>query len=254
MLIRSIDIFNIHKSSMKNRDLLCIIFLVLLIAILLSINIHEGYEEAVPNYCGTAGLKLTNGLMQFLKNMYKADIDKIKKQRFYTPSECDKLDSGVINKKMYTCYKLKDDKKKNDISPDNIDINYSDKCGGLNRLNSPPPSECMADERVLGKMNKAFSQTINGTTIVIDNNAFRYYTKSECEKLNGQYINMIESMKNQNSKQEEIDNFIKVNGKEYGTCNNGELQLSWLCGTDEAPTATKEIADVVKKNMKSWLD
>ena len=243
---------------MRNRDLLCILCLVLIICtsyLLLSVNNDEGYEDAVPEYCGTAGLKLTNALMQFLKNMYKADIDKIKKRRGYTPSECDKLDGGVMVQA--TCYKLKSDKKNNeqyDTSSDNIDINYSDKCGGLNILNSPPPSECMTDSRVLGKMNKAFSQTFNGTTIVIDNNTFRYYTKSECEKLNGTYDNMIESMKNQNAKQEEIDNFIKVNGKEYGTCNNGSLNLSWICGTDEAPTATKEIGDVLKKNMKSWLE
>ena len=240
---------------MPHTNILCIICLILLIVILLHININEGYEDVVPEYCGTAGLKYTSSLIQNLKT---DGININKNKRFYTPSECDKI-GGIFVPGTFSglCYKLKDDTKKNgnyNLSADNIDINYYDKCGGLNKLNSAPPSECSADGRVLGKMNKAYNQTKNGKTVLVDNNTIRLYTKSECDKLSGNFQKSIDDMKKNKAKQEEIDNFIKINGKEYGMCFGKEMMYSILCGTEEAPTATKEISDVLKKNMKSWLE
>jgi len=238
---------------MQYNTILRIICLIILICVLLLfVNVSEGYEDAVPKYCLTAGIKLSKGAVKYLKDVFKVDTD-LEKVRLYTASECNKLEGAVYRNN--ECYKLKNSKKNKDgnydMSSENIDIKYNEKCSGLNKLPSTLPSECSIDGALLGKMNKAFS--INGKTpLVIDNNALRLYTKNECDKFKGSLELMSPSIEKLKGTKEDIDNYEKIHGKDYGICYS-TVNPSLFCATDEAPTAASEVSDIMKKNIKGWL-
>ena len=241
---------------MQYTDLFRIICLIILICVLLFyVNVTEGYADSVPSYCLTAGTKYSKGYIQFIQGLTGEDISTI---RVYTPSECNKLEGSVYSDSR--CYKLKNNKKNTndmyDMSSDNVDIKYHDKCGGLNKLPVTIPQECSVDEHVLGKMSKAFS--INrkkpAKPLVFDNNGFRIYTKNECDKFKGKFSPMADIIKELQGTKEDTDNFEKINGSEYGFCmGDNRLELSMICGTDEAPSATSEVSDIMKKSIKGWL-
>ena len=221
---------------MQYNTLLRIMSLIILICVLLLyVNVREGYEDAVPAYCGTAGSKLTNGIIELQKNIKGDDLSTM---RVYTESECNKLEGAVYNNGY--CFKLKDKTKNKDgnynTDPTNIDINYTEKCAGLNKIKTCIPRECSIDGQILGKMNKIpFTIKMNSKSVTIDNNTFRIYTKSECDKLKGQYTPSTEIsflMEAYGVKKEEIENIIKENGKEYGICMGRSIQASMICGVD----------------------
>ena len=238
---------------MQYNTILRIICLIILICVLLLfVNVSEGYEDAVPKYCLTAGIKLSKGAVKYIKDMFKSDRD-YEKTRLYTASECNKLEGAVYRNN--ECYKLKNSKKNKDgdydMSSENIDIKYNEKCSGLNKLPSTLPSECSIDGALLGKMNKAFS--INGKTpFVFDNNALRLYTKNECDKFKGTFQLISKFMEDYGGTKEDIDNYEKIHGKDYGLCHS-TVNPSLFCATDEAPTAASEVSDIMKKNIKGWL-
>ena len=238
---------------MQYNTILRIICLIILICVLLLfVNVSESYEDAVPKYCLTAGIKLSKGAVKYLKDVFKVNTD-FEKVRLYTASECNKLEGAVYRNN--ECYKLKNSKKNKDgnydMSSENIDIKYNEKCSGLNKLPSTLPSECSIDGALLGKMNKAFS--INGKTpLVFDNNALRLYTKNECDKFKGDFQLISKFMEDYGGTKEDIDNYEKIHGKDYGMCSRAEYP-SLICATDEAPTAASEVSDIMKKNIKGWL-
>lgn len=210
--------------------------IILICVLLLYVNVREGYEDAVPAYCGTAGSKITNGIIELQKNTNGIDLSTM---RMYTESECNKLEGGVLISRD-GCVKLKDKTKNKDgnynTDPTNIDINYTEKCGGLNKIKTCIPRECSIDGKILGKMNKIpFTIKMNSKSLTFNNNTVRIYTKSECDKLKGQYVPSTEIsflMGAYGVKKEEIDNIIKENGKEYGICMGGSIMPSMMCGVD----------------------
>ena len=90
--------------------------------------------------------------------------------------------------------------------------------------------------------------------MVFDNNGFRIYTKNECDKFKGKFTPMADIIKELQGTKEDTDNFEKINGSEYGFCmGDNRLELSMICGTDEAPSAASEVSDIMKKSIKGWL-
>lgn len=61
--------------------------IILICVLLLYVNVREGYEDAVPAYCGTAGSKITNGIIE---------LQKIQTELIYLLCECIQ-NQNVIN-------------------------------------------------------------------------------------------------------------------------------------------------------------
>ncbi len=215
--------------------------LIILICIIL-FKSSEGFE-AVPDYCKTAGYRFSDEVQK----TFTPNLDDAK--RMYTPSECSKLDGAIYQDNR--CVKLKDSKKKNDqynMDNKNIDIDFAEKCKGLNKISTPPPAECSVDGVLLGIANKAFSSTHNNKTEVFSENKLRLYTKTECDKLKGYFQNGTESML-----EDEKKKFIDLHGKDYGICMNPYMWTSFGCNSDVAPSATEEASNLAKKHLKNWL-
>jgi hypothetical protein len=192
----------------------------------------DGYEDAVPEYCGTYGTKFTDAY----RKMHK----EAKDIRRYSPSECAKLEGGKLVGSKGECAKP-DGKGGNEID-------YSEKCAGLNKLASSPPPECTIDKILLGKNNKAFSLTRNSKTTIIDDNVFRIYTKPECDKLKGGLRLFTDILEDDSEKKK----YIETNGKDTGICI-GSPSYSELCVPFETPSAGSKVADIAKESIKGWL-
>lgn len=236
--------------------LLCLVILILVL--LVYCNVKEGFED-VPEYCATAGIKPPTAYIKFIFKIFGKKEDEIIPQvRGYSQSECSKL-NGIFRPDLFTggaCFKLKEDVKKNDsydFSPNNIEINYTEKCGGLNKLPNISPSECKVNDKVLGKMNKAFSATIDKKPFMLDDNTIRIYTESECKKLDGQHVPIVKMMKEKKLSDDEMNNFIKINGNGYGLCISKVHNLSVICGTEETPSATQKASSAVGDAIKSFF-
>lgn len=202
----------------------------------------EGFVgETIPDVCGTAGFKPSSATINYLKSLGTDMSDR----RVYTPSECNKLDDGTWNERNGGCYKLK--KKENGFqSESNIDMDYGEKCKGLNiAMESTYSSECMIDGKPAGKPNEAYSVTEQGKDILIEKNTFRFYTKNECDLLKGTFNPLTDPKA------------IQVNGKDYGFCQVNNMSLSYMCTRDEksmVSTAAKAVVkDAAKDAIKDML-
>jgi hypothetical protein len=231
----------------------CCIVLVLLIGILyLSIRHTEGYKDEVPEYCGTYGTNMSNLLLKFDQLSNK----NAKSTRIYSPSECNKMNGGVMTDSG-VCLKLKNNDNKKyghyDTRSENIDINYSEKCMGLNSLPSNPPSECSIDGTLLGKNNKAFIFPVFGKEIAAEDNSVRFYTKAECDKLKGTLNNAVDDFKKQNISSAIIDKFITTNGSDVGWCSYDKINYSLLCTSSEKPSVGNQLTAIGKDYVKGLL-
>lgn len=241
---------------MKSRYKICcvIIILVIILYVIINSNLSEAFlDNPVPSFCGTAGIKQSDAIIKFLKDIIGQDLSK---QRSYTLSECNKLENGIYNNKQ--CLKLKDTTKDDNghykTNIDNIDINYSEKCIGLNTsFQTPLPSECMVDGKPLGKPNLAYSSTMGGKQILVNDNTLRLYTKNECDLLKGKFISQETSFKQTHAPADEISKAIQINGKEYGSCTKDDLEYSLLCTIDGPPSLSKDVTSSLKKHAMDWI-
>jgi hypothetical protein len=203
-------------------------------------DLLDGFEDAVPEYCGTGGQKPSNGLVNLFKQR-GANVDDITKSRFYSPSDCNKLENGEYSNKLFgTCT--------NKVTK----LSYTEKCGGLNTVVSNVPSECMIDNTVLGKPIVGFTITMDEKQMIIDNNTAQLYNKNECDKLKGSFI-PITNFKDNSSTEAEITKMIEVNGKDYGICVNNSIFFSIACVSETPPSAGSKIKDAVKSGIKDFL-
>lgn len=225
----------------KKYCLLCLVVLILIL--LYFIRSVEGFES-VPDECGTAGYRYSDGFTKLQPS--------VNDRRMYTSSECNKIDGAVFNNG--GCYKLKNDSKtddKYDFSPSNIDINYGEKCAGLKTMSTPPPNECSVDGTLLGIENKAFSVSKGDKSEIFPANSIRLYTKNECDKLKGVFSADILS----NMKDDQKKIYIDLHGSDYGFCysSDGIIQYSFGCNSDAAPSISDEASNLAKKHLKNWL-
>jgi len=233
--------------SMGKQNLVPFILLVGIIGILCILkcyygkyDLSDGFEDAVPDYCGTGGQKPSNGLVSLLKQS-GANVDDIKKSRLYSPSDCNKLENGEYSNNLFgTCT--------NKVTK----LSYTEKCGGLNTVVSNVPSECMIDNTVLGKPLVGFTITINKKPLIIENNTIQLYNKNECDKLKGEFL-PISMLKDNSSTEDEIKKMIEVNDKDYGICLSKNLCFSISCVSETSPSTGSKIKDAVKRGIKDFL-
>lgn len=193
----------------------------------------EGFEMDTK-VCGTAGFKPSDATKKALELLFDT---KLPDMRYYTKSECNKMEKGTHN--MVECK--------------NGSINYGEVCAGLNKtIKSPAPSECKVDGVVLGKPNVAITQTINGKQAVVDNNALQLYTENECKLLKGGYVSIENMMKSLSALPDEIPKAIQLNGDKYGLCL-GDTPYSLICTVDAPPSMTGDVSDAAKKHLTNWL-
>lgn len=178
---------------------------------LFSIHSAEGFEESIPDYCGSAGYTPSTAFL----NMFKAKSEEADRQ--YSKSECAKIDGTRYNNGQ--CILKKDGK----------DIILNLKCKGLNKVPSTPPDECKIDGKVIGITNKEFK--IDANTFA--ENTVRLYTQKECDLLNGTHdIAFLAKMNDTNR-----NDFIEKHGKGYGMCTNKENMYSYMCYAEPPSTA-----------------
>jgi len=194
-----------------------IIALIVLIGILY-INNSEGFKDAIPAYCGSAGFVPSPALLK-LFGMKEKDT-----RRAYTESECAKIEGSTY--KYGVCTVVKDGKT----------IQCSETCKELNKIPSQPPEECYVDKKLIGITNKEFK--IKGDKVMtFPENSIRLYTVKECESLNGkQDVSFLTGMSDTDRKE-----FIAKHGKGYGFCTT-DIMHSFTCYA-EPPS----VADVKNK-------
>jgi hypothetical protein len=199
------------------KHTLCLLYLLcvlLLICMLFSIHSNEGFEESIPNFCGSAGYTPSKVFLN------KAKPEELNRQ--YSKSECAKIDGTRYNFGQCT------------LKKDGKDIILNEKCKGLNKVPSSPPDECKVDGKVIGITNKEFK--IDANTFA--ENTVRLYTQTECESLNGKHdIAFLAKMNDTNR-----NDFIDKHGKGYGFCSDSDNMYSFMCYA-EPPS----VADVKNK-------
>ena len=157
--------------SIKRIGILVAISVLLLL--FLYVNRIEGFADAtIPAVCGTYGFKFA---MEGPGTV----------NRMYTKSGCDKLGGTESN---MNCFKLKNPALAGDkFVPENIDVNYSELCAGLNNTPTMPPDECYprGDTTAEGPGYPMGDVTINGVKHTEFNGRFRLYTTDQCKLLGG---------------------------------------------------------------------
>lgn len=195
----------------KKHCLSLLLLMILIIAIVVyCVYFTEGFKknEAIPDYCGSAGYSMHPELMKLFNNTASS--------RLYTESECDKIDGATFNHG--NCILTKNGKK----------INCGETCKGLNKIKSLPPNECSVDGKLLGITNKPFSFRL-GKKYTVPENTMRFYTSNECEELNGKHnINFLNMMNDKEKEQ-----FIEDHGTGYGGCyDKYNNDYSTMCHAD----------------------
>lgn len=198
--------------------------ILIIIVVVYCLNFTEGFEEPIPDYCGSAGFTIHP---ESKKIIYGKDAIL---NREYTQSECDKIDGAKFKNGKCT------------LTKNGKEINCNDTCKGLNRIKSLPPSECSVDGKLLGITNKPFKLKFKGKTITVPENTMRFYTSNECEQLNGKHDIYILTMMND----KEREQFTKDHGNGYGGCKKDIIDYSEMCYADPP-----SMADV--KNKLSGL-
>lgn len=239
-----------------------LIFLSLLLLLYASRQSMESFiGSPAPDYCGTAGIRQSDAYYHAMKKTNQLDLST---KRWYTQSECTKLDGGTYVADFYgagKCYKLKDvHKKENPYASDNVERDYTETCASLNTsLTSPAPSECMVNGAYLGKASVSYSETKGKDTIAYEDNSFRLYTENECKLLKGEFELLEENMKG--STADEIAKAIQLNGKEYGFCTIPDAAISgaksgsysFMCTVNTPPVGAAKISTATKSALNDWL-
>jgi hypothetical protein len=222
--------------KLESLKLIIVLCLCILLVGLLATDVSEGFENVDTKVCGTAGVKPSDATIKAMKLLdINLDFDKL---RFYTKSECNKMDKGTIQ----------------GINCVNGSTNYTTMCAGLNKtVQTPAPSECKVDGVVLGKPNVAITQTIKGKQVSIENNAVQLYTENECKLLKGDYVSIERMMKDMKALPDEIPKAIQLNGENYGLCFSRDVPYSVACTVDTPPSMAGDVANAAKKHMTSWL-
>lgn len=201
---------------------------------------YEGYEDAVPEYCGTGGYKLSSGAVNYMKQFGKDE--NMKSYRLYSPSDCNKMENGEYKSEFFIGLCMNKAKG----------INYTEKCGGLNSVSSNIPSECKINDAVLGKPIAGFTITLNKKQIKVDDNTVQLYTKNECDKLSGKF-SPITNFKDNSSTEDEIKKMLEANDKDLGMCISDKMWYSVACVSETPPSAGSKIKDAVKGGIKDFL-
>jgi len=223
--------------------------------VFLYIKKTEGFVDApVPDACKKAGFNVPLGLLKILGE------EKLASVRLYTEKECNQLDGGVYHNG--SCYQLKDNTKNNgnyNLNKDNIIMNYSDICSGLNKTPTLDViDDCKINGKALGKPNKAFVVTTkddNGKDVKwnYEDNFFQSYSQNECQQLKGQWYSIETFMKdNKKISDDEIKSYIAINGKDTGICT-GPISYSVACVQTAPPTTSSKVSDALKDGVKDWL-
>lgn len=208
---------------MRARCLIYIGIVLILLICVLYVQNSEGFADAVPEYCGSAGFAPNTASLKAI-GFKEKDIKNM--GRSYTESECAKIEGSKFSNGSCT------------IVQDGKTIQCSETCKGLNKIPSPPPEECSVDEKLLGITNKVFKVKFGSKTITLPENAFRLYTKKDCDELNGIHnVSFLTEMSDTDRKL-----FIKDHGKGYGFCSGNGLDYSGMCYS-EPPS----VADVKNK-------
>lgn len=176
------------------------------------LHFTEGFkkDEAIPDYCGSAGYTLHPEL----KNILYGKDTIIPRQ--YTESECDKIDGAKLKNGLCT------------LTKNGKEINCNDTCKGLNKIKSLPPNECSVDGKLLGITNKQFTIK-SDKKYTIPENTMRFYTSKECEELNGRHHITLLNMMNDTEKKQ----FIEDHGTGYGECyDKYNNDYSMMCHAD----------------------
>lgn len=223
--------------KVESIKLIIVLCLCILLVGLLATDVSEGFENVDTKVCGTAGFKPSEATLKAIK-LFGIGKD-FSKERLYTKSECNKMDKGTYR----------------ELECKNGTTSYNTLCGGLNTtIQSPAPSECKVDGVVLGKPSVAFTQTINGKQVVIENNAAQLYTENECKLLKGdQFLKLGEIMQRMNALPDEIPKAIQLNGENYGLCFSRDTIYSAVCTVDAPPSMGGDVANAAKKHMTNWL-
>lgn len=240
----------------KGQRLALLVILLILLFVYLSMRSSEFFiGSAIPESCGTAGVRPSDATFSLLKSITNGKEDPSAKRQ-YTKSECNKLKDGVYLGG--NCYQLKDKPVKDgspNLTSSNIILDYGQVCGGLNQSTTvtPAPTECMIDGVHAGKPNVAFSTTMFGKKVSMEDNALRLYTENECTLLNGKFEKLGETLKRSGTTSDEQAKAEHLNGKDMGFCNS-EYNFSIMCTINAAASPGAQVADASKKALTSWLN
>ena len=233
----------------------CIYLILLILLLFLYIKKTEGFIDApVPDVCKKAGYRVPDDLAKLLEG-------KPLNFRAYTESECLQLDDAVYQDGR--CYQLKDNTKKDkryNVSKENIIVNYSELCVGLNKIETPIVKECLVNGKNLGKPNKAFIVTMkdnkgNDKKWEYGDNFFQMYSKNECKQLKGEWTSLEKIMEEIKISSDEIKTFVASNGEDMGICLHASSYMPSAMCVDSAPATTaSKVSGVLKDGIKDWLN
>ena len=240
-----------------SRYAILVLFIILVLLYIKDSSSYDSFEDLatpVPDVCKKAGYKFPDGLLKILSDDPKKDP-----KRLYTMTECNQLDGGVYQSDF--CYQLKDNTKKDDrynLNKDNILVNYSDLCVGLNKTNTPVIDDCKINGKNLGKPNKAFVVTTKDKDGKdkkwnYDDNFFQTYSKNECDQFKGNWISIESIMKDKKISEDEIKSYVATNGKDTGICLTFAFVPSVVCVPTATPTTSSKVSDALKDGIKEWL-
>jgi len=230
--------FDVYIIEMKlNSFKLFVILCLCVLVVGLLATREEGFEDVDTKVCGTAGVKPSDATIKAVK-LFRDDVD-YSSIRLYTKSECNKMDKGTYR----------------DFECKNGSMSYNKLCAGLNKtIQTPAPNECKVDGVVLGKPSVAFTQTVNGKQVAIENNAAQLYTENECKLLKGEkFIKLEEIMKEMRALPDEIPKAVQLNGENYGICFSRDAPYSAMCTVEAPPSMASDVSAAAKKHMTSWL-
>ena len=236
-------------------------------------------DTPVPEFCGTAGYRsISPAYVKFFKAIGMGDISNM--PRGYEKEDCDRL--GGISVMGSYCVTLKDTTKlpngEYKMVSDNLDINYSDACKGLNATSSNISSQCKVDDKLTGKQLTSFS--LGAKKPAFPDNAMRVYTEDECKELGGTTQSLEGYVKQLLARG--VDSKTIVDGlvpqvtvadgtkEEYFMCNGNGIQFSTACIDDltvpsmstitsavssgNTGTLFQDIGNTIKSHFKGWLN
>ena len=235
----------------------------------------EGFDDTkkdVPDTCKKAGWTYSKGILQVVKDFItpfgdaaaKEQITKLTQYRNYTPAACKSLGGWyTIVQGIPICYDVKDPTQP--ITEANVMGIYNTNCAGLNSQSTSPPPECYVNKQVAGTPNVEFTVTLGDNPLKVPAGAVLLYTKEECDKLGGEFLNA-GTIKDQIkmsarnwlaavfpflSKLTELDvnNILAANGYDRGFCkdNKKDLIFNMVCaaGNTTFSKATDAVASTL---------
>jgi len=188
--------------------LIAIVLILLLYLVFRSFG--EGFEETatvkkeVPPLCGKYGFPLSKGLHKLYTD-FTNNTDPTKDpglsmfiNRHYTPADCTNLGGSYIPVFVGAggnCFQLNDTTKSEygayNMDSKNITRKFNEYCSGLNAETTDIPPECNTGKNdTPGTLLKSFTITYLGKPYTISDGTLRLYTQAECDKLEGEFVNV----------------------------------------------------------------